>query len=106
MRRAAKVDANHAAIVGAFKACGAEVLSLAAVGKGCPDLLVQHRGRIRLFEVKDGRKPPSARRLTPQQEEFHALWLVTIVNSPEEAVKALGTVPEVVTQRTTEALGT
>lgn len=90
MRRAAKIDANQAAIVGALKACGAQVLSLAAVGKGCPDLLVLHRGRYQLLEVKDGRRPPSERRLTPMQEEFHRDWLVTVVQSVEAAVAALG----------------
>lgn len=90
-RRAARVDANQAAIVGALRACGAKVLSLAAIGKGCPDLLVEHRGRLRLFEVKDGKKPPSERRLTPLQEEFHAEWLVTTVDSVEGAVAALTT---------------
>lgn len=89
MRRAAKVDANHAVIVGGLRACGAKVLSLAAVGKGCPDLLVLHRGQLRLLEVKDGRKPPSARALTPDQVAFHAEWPVTVVKSVEEAICAL-----------------
>ena len=91
MRKAAKVDANHAAIVGALRACGARVLSLAAVGKGCPDVLCEHRGRLRLFEIKNGKLPPSARRLTPAQEEFHRDWLVTIVDSVEGAIAALAT---------------
>lgn len=90
MRRAAKVDANQAAIVGALKACGAQVLSLAAIGKGVPDLLVLHRGRYQLLEVKDGSKSPSERRLTPAQEDFHRDWLVTVVETVEGAVRALG----------------
>ncbi len=89
MRRAAKIDANQQAIVGAIRACGAQVLSLAPIGKGCPDLLVLHRGRYQLLEVKDGRLPPSARRLTPLQEEFHRDWLVTTVTSIEEAITAI-----------------
>lgn len=90
MRRAARTDANHLAIVGALRACGAQVLSLAAVGKGCPDLLILHRGRYQLIEVKNGTLPPSARRLTPKQEEFHRDWLVTTVLSVEGAIAALG----------------
>jgi hypothetical protein len=89
MRRAARVDANHSAIVGALRACGARVLSLAAVGNGCPDLLVLHRGRYQVLEVKDGKRPPSERRLTPAQEEFHRDWIVTTVLSPEDAIAAL-----------------
>ena len=40
------------------------------------------------MEVKDGKKPPSARRLTPDEQEFHEKWngVIHIVNSPEEAV--------------------
>lgn len=89
MRRAAKVDSNQAAIVGALRACGAQVLSLAAIGKGCPDLLILHRGRYQLLEVKDGALVPSARRLTPAQEEFHRDWLVTTVETVESAIAAL-----------------
>ena len=91
MRRAARVDANHAAIVGALRACGAQVLSLAAVGNGVPDILAYHGGKLRLIEVKDGAKPPSERALTAQQAIFHSLWPVTIVKSLEDAVAALGT---------------
>lgn len=40
MRRAARTDANQTAIVEALRKCGASVQSLAAVGKGVPDLLV------------------------------------------------------------------
>lgn len=89
VRRAARVDANHAVVVGALRACGAQVLSLAAVGNGCPDLLVLHRGRLQLMEVKDGAKVASARKLTPDQIDFHSLWPVIVVKSDAEAVAAL-----------------
>lgn len=91
MRRAAKVDANHEAVVSALRSCGATVHSLAAVGDGCPDLLVGWRGMTLLVEVKDGSKPPSRRRLTQAQVDWHAAWrggMVAIVESPE-AVLAL-----------------
>lgn len=74
MRRAARTDDNHAAIVAAFRRMGCSVVSLAAVGKGCPDLLCANRTGSWLVEVKDGAKPPSARQLTPDQVEFHAGW--------------------------------
>lgn len=95
MRRAAKVDGNHSAIVAALRAAGCGVLSLAAVGKGCPDLLVcgplwPHK--TALLEVKDGSKPPSARKLTRDQMNFHAIWRgpIWIVTSPAEALEAMG----------------
>jgi hypothetical protein len=52
MRRAAKIDANQTELVEAFRRLGCSVLSLAAVGKGVPDLLVATRGITWLVEVK------------------------------------------------------
>lgn len=72
MRRAAKVDANHAAVSHALTRCGAWVIDCSAVGQGFPDLLVTHRGKLLFVEVKDGAKSPSRRKLTPAQVEFHA----------------------------------
>ena len=88
MRRAAKVDANQAEIVAALRAVGATVQPLHSVGKGCPDLLVGYRGRNLLIEVKDGAKPPSARKLTPDQIEWHATWRGSVAQakSIEEAL--------------------
>ena len=69
MRRAARVDANHADIVQAFKQMGATVLDLSRVGGGCPDLLVGYRGANVLVEVKiaKGKK-------NKLQEKFFADW--------------------------------
>lgn len=74
MRRAAKVDDNHAEIVAALRTMGASVLDLSRVGKGCGDILVGAYGSTVFCEIKDGSKPPSARKLTPDQEKFHAAW--------------------------------
>lgn len=92
MRRAARTDANQAEIVAALRAVGAVVQDLSRVGEGCPDLLVSHGGRMALLEVKDGRKPPSARQLTPAQVAWHRAWRakVWVVSSVEEALSALG----------------
>lgn len=95
MRRAAKVDQNQAQVVKDLRAVGCSVLPLHAVGKGCPDLLVAYGMKNHLLEVKDGSKPPSARKLTPAQEKFHAEWRGPIftVTSTEEALKAMGIFP-------------
>lgn len=74
MRRAAKVDANQAEIVAAFRRLGASVQCCHAVGGGFPDLVVGFRGLNALVEVKDGSKPPSARKLTSDQIDFHHCW--------------------------------
>ena len=74
MRRAARIDDNHAGIVSALRQAGCMVLSLAAVGNGCPDLLVSRNGVNTLLEVKDGGKSPSKRKLTDDQVIFFDTW--------------------------------
>lgn len=89
--RAPKVDANQAEIVEALRKVGCSVQLLHMVGKGCPDLLVGWQGMNVMLELKDGSKPPSARKLTPDQEKWHDSWRgqVTIVCSVDEAVRAV-----------------
>lgn len=55
------------------------------------DLLVGRAGRNYLFEVKDGSKPPSARKLTPTQRGLRAEWRgqYTVVTSPTDALAKL-----------------
>lgn len=90
-RRASRVDANHDAVVSALRAAGACVQSLASIGRGCPDLLI-YFGDYYIFEVKDGNKPPSKRRLTKDQIEWRRAWKgpVVTVTSPDEALRILG----------------
>jgi hypothetical protein len=52
MRRAARTDTNHSAMVSAFRKLGCSVLSLASLGRGVPDLLVSLGGITWLVEVK------------------------------------------------------
>ena len=86
MRRAAKVDANQAEIVARFRSLGASVEPLHAVGGGVPDLLIGYEGQNYLIEVKDGKKPPSARRLTKDQIKWHGSWVgqVAIIETVEQ----------------------
>lgn len=75
------------------RAAGATVQSLAAVGKGVPDLLCGYQGTTVLIECKDGRLPPSKRQLTADQIEWHAAWRggrCVVVNSVDEALAAIG----------------
>jgi Holliday junction resolvase len=69
MRRAAKIDVNQPELVKAFRTLGCSVLSLAAVGKGVPDLLVSIKGITWLVEVK----MPKGKE-TQDQVEFAANW--------------------------------
>lgn len=89
MRRAAKVDANHVAIVAAFRAAGAVVLSLASLGKGVPDLLVSKGRWCRLVEVKTAKG-----KLTDDQVAFWFKWKgpeIHTVRSEAEAVALVET---------------
>ena len=89
--RAAKVDANQRAIVAALRKAGCRVYVSSSFGKGFPDLIVGFPGRetIALVEIKDGSKPPSARKLTDDQVTFHAEWYgwpLFVVTSVDEAL--------------------
>ena len=85
MRHAARVDANQAAIVAALRKAGASVWII-----GLPvDLLVGHRGKTMLMEVKrDGKAG-----FTPLQKSFMATWgggAVARVDGVDAALRALG----------------
>lgn len=91
MRRAARTDANQAQIMRALRAIGCKVKDTSRLGDGFPDLVVGYRGRLTLMEVKDGSKPPSERKLTPDQEKFHAEWAglpVYVVENEDAAITA------------------
>ena len=91
--RAAKIDANHEAVVLALRAIGATVQSLAGVGKGVPDLLVGFQNQTILMEIKDGNKSPSARLLTEDQLRWHGNWnggALAVVDSPDAALRIIG----------------
>jgi Holliday junction resolvase len=87
VRRAAKVDANQEQVVSALRAAGASVQSLAAIGKGCPDLLVGRAGELFLMEVKHGKG-----KVNELQTKWHAEWKtpVAVVYGPEDALRAIG----------------
>jgi hypothetical protein len=92
MRRAARRDDNEQDIIKAMREAGAYVKQIN--DEGLFDLLVSHRGETLLIEVKDGAKPPSARRLTDAEAKFHNEWPgsdLYIVNSVEEAIALLRT---------------
>jgi Holliday junction resolvase len=91
--RAARIDANHEQVVLALRTAGATVQSLAATGKGVPDLLVGFQGKTLLMEIKDGRKAPSERRLTEDQLKWHGAWRggpLAVVDGPDAALRMLG----------------
>jgi len=91
VRRAAKVDDNQGTIVDALRKAGAGVYVTSAIGQGFPDALVCAEFRTGFFEIKDGSKPPSARKLTKDQEKFRreCKGFYCVVSSVEEALTQL-----------------
>jgi Holliday junction resolvase len=73
-RRAARVDANHLDICHALRKHGCSVQSLAAIGKGVPDIVLAIGGVTYLAEIKDKDGRNKKCTLTPDQVKFHENW--------------------------------
>lgn len=89
MRRAARVDRNHAEIRDTLRDLCPVVDDMSHVGGGFPDLLVQLPGGAVVFvEVKDGQRPPSERKLKPGQVAFQRRWgrSYFVITSRDEAI--------------------
>lgn len=87
MRRAAKVDTNQSQVVRELRQIpGVSVFPTHMVGGGFPDLVVGWRGVTILVELKDPDRPPSARKLTPDEQAFCDSWTgaYMIATSAEE----------------------
>ena len=94
MRKYARQDANHKEVKAAFERAGCSVLDLSSLGRGVPDMVAALGGVAIFVEVKDGAKPPSARKLTPDEEKFRMNWrggyrVVQDLDGVEEAVSVL-----------------
>jgi hypothetical protein len=108
---AKRVDKNQPSIVKEFRKYGVTVSHTHEVGKGFPDVVVGVEGlsiigdttELRkilksleglkiidgvnlLVEIKDNTKPPSKRKLSEPEEEWHSKWKgqATIVGSNED----------------------
>jgi len=90
MRRAAKVDANHKKIVASLRKVGYSVLNTHQL-KNAFDILVGHKGRNYAFEIKDGDKPPSARKLTEGEQKFYDTWngQIDVIYTAEQAIEII-----------------
>lgn len=88
MRVRARKDSNHVEVVKAFRDLGASVLDTAQLGNGAGDIIVGLHNHNVLVEIKDGSKPPSARKLTTDEVKFHDKWngWIEIVCSLDDVV--------------------
>jgi Holliday junction resolvase len=84
-----KVDSNQRIIVSVLRTAGASVISLASVGKGCPDLLVGFRGLNFLIEIKN---PEGKDWITPLEQNFLDGWRgqVVVARTIDDALNLLG----------------
>lgn len=79
-----KVDLNQKAIVSELEKLGCSVVSLASVGKGCPDIAVAMIGKTFLIEIKNSDR---YWKMEPLQIKFLIAWKadVPIIESVEDA---------------------
>ena len=74
MRQRGRIDSNQNEIVECFRKLGASVAITSQLGDGFVDIVVGAHGKTCLVEIKDGSKPPSARKLTDEEQNFHNNW--------------------------------
>jgi hypothetical protein len=73
--KAKRIDENQPALVKQLRQIpGVTVAHTHMIGEGFGDIIVGFRGKNFLIEIKDPSKPPSKRRLTPDEEKFHNEW--------------------------------
>lgn len=89
MRIRAKKDTNHNIIGSLFKKLGWSWWDTHQLGGGFPDGIAGKPGMNILCEIKDGNKPPSARKLTVDEIDFHKSWRgpLHIVETAEDVLK-------------------
>jgi hypothetical protein len=91
MPYARRVDTNHAQVIDALRRCGWMVWDSSRYGHGFFDAIAIRRGRVVFIEIKDGSKPPSARKLTADEIDVHRDFLthgatVVVVSSVDQAI--------------------
>jgi hypothetical protein len=96
LRYARRIDANQPEIVEFFRKAGAVVDIVSHVAGLGYDLVVSYRNAVVLVEVKDGAKPPSARRLTESEEAARARHgsVFAVIESIEQAEGLLSSMAE------------
>ena len=78
-----RVDGHHAEVLDTLRSLGWLTLSLAEIGRGCPDALAYRQGIWRLIEVKQ----PSGKLTLPQVAFIQKGWPVDIVRGMDDVVK-------------------
>lgn len=87
MRIAAKIDSNQNEVIKSLRQIpGVTIAITSQLGGGFADFLLGYKGVNFMIELKDGAKSPSQRKLTPDEEKFHAAWSgqISVCNSFED----------------------
>jgi len=75
MRKRGRTDANQEEIVKVLRLYpNISIAVTSAVGSGFPDISVGFKGKNYLFEIKDPNQPPSQKKLTKAEQNFHINW--------------------------------
>lgn len=75
VRSHGRTDANHTDFGKGMRKVGWLMHDTSSAGDGFPDWIgCAPNGTLWGWEVKNPDKPPSARKLTPSQLEFHTTW--------------------------------
>jgi hypothetical protein len=82
----ARTDGNQSEIVSEYRKHGVTVVPTHMVGNGFVDIVIGYHGHNGLVEIKDPTQPPSKRKLTPDEQEFHNLWggVLRIIETVED----------------------
>jgi hypothetical protein len=87
-----RTDANHKELIDKIRQIpSASVFSTHEVGKGFPDIVVGYRGINYMFEIKDGKKTASQKKLTQAEIKFHSNWTgqISVVEKIEDILNIL-----------------
>jgi hypothetical protein len=93
--RACRKDANHGSVLDRILSIGWSALDLAQYGAPV-DLAVSKGRTCALVEIKDGSKPPSARKITKAGQAARDRWQgpYLVVTSPDDAEQQLAALEE------------
>jgi len=95
-RQFGRTDANQTEIVKDLRRSNlaASVAITSSLGNGFCDIVVGFRGRNYLIEIKDENKPPSKRKLTEPEKEFHDAWRgqIDVAKNLDEVLVIIGAI--------------
>ena len=89
----AKKDANHKEIIEFIQKAGAPYIDLSPLGCGVPDVLVEVRGSLQLWEIKNINTSYGKKGLNKNQKAWAEKWKgvpVRIIYNVDDALKSLG----------------